>query len=268
MQERCVETRKGIRVRVREAGSGPPLVYLHGIAGLLDEEPMLDLLARQYRVLAPVWPGYGEEEGEEKLEDMLDFTLHGLDVLEALETPRPHLVGHSFGGMIAAEMASLVGTAAGTALGRLVLLAPFGLWNDDAPIADVFATTPFKLSKLLFADAEQGQKTLTAGLDFSHDGALTQFMVANARRLGTAGKVLFPIPNRRLSKRIYRVAAETLIVWGSADRLIPPIYASHWQALLPHSQAAEIEGAAHMLQIEQPAAVAEAIDKFLREASN
>jgi pimeloyl-ACP methyl ester carboxylesterase len=266
MQERVIETRKGIRVRVREAGSGPPLVFMHGIAGLLDEEPLLDRLAEHFRVLAPVWPGYGEEEGEEKLEDMLDFSLHGLDVLEALDVQRPHLVGHSLGGMIAAEMASLIGAGAGSAIGRLVLLAPFGLWHDDAPIADLFAVTPFDLPKRLFADAERGQKALTAGLDFSHDGALTDFMVGNARRLGTAGKILFPIPNRRLAKRLYRVASETLIVWGSADRLIPPVYASHWQAHLPHAQCAEIEGAAHMLTVEQPAAVAEMIDKFLRSA--
>lgn len=263
MQERSIETRKGIRVRVREAGTGPPLVFLHGIAGLLDDEPLLDRLAEQFRVSAPVWPGYGEEGGEEKLEDMLDFALHGLDVLEALDVPRPHLVAHSFGGMIAAEMASLNGAA----LDRLVLLAPYGLWRDDAPIADVFATTPFDLPKLLFADVEQGQKALTAGLDFSHDGALTDFMVANARRLGTAGKILFPIPNRRLSKRLYRVAVDTLIVWGSRDCLIPPVYASHWQGLLPQAQCAEIEGAAHMLHAEQPAAVAETIVKFLRNAA-
>lgn len=260
MEERTVETRKGIEVRVREAGSGSPLVYLHGIAGLLDEEPVLERLAERFRVFAPIWPGYGEEEGEEKLEDMLDFTLHAFDVLEALGVERPHLVGHSLGGMIAAEMASLNGAA----LDRLALLAPYGLWRDDAPIADVFASTPFDVPKLLFADPEAGQKALTAGLDFSHDGALTEFMVGNARRLGTAGKVLFPIPNRRLSKRLYRIVSDTLIVWGSSDRLIPPVYASHWQGLLPGAQCAEIEGAGHMLQAEQPAAVAEALEKFLR----
>ena len=59
MQERASETRKGIRVRGREAGTGPPLVFLHGIAGLLDDEPLLDRLAEQFRVSAPVWPGYG-----------------------------------------------------------------------------------------------------------------------------------------------------------------------------------------------------------------
>jgi pimeloyl-ACP methyl ester carboxylesterase len=262
MRERRVETRKGIAVRVREAGAGTPLVYLHGIAGLLDEEPLLDRLAGSFRVIAPLWPGYGPEAGEDEIEDMLDFALHGFDVLEALEVERPHLVGHSFGGMIAAEMASLNAGA----LSRLVLLAPFGLWREDAPIADVFAATPFDLPKLLFADAEAGQKALTAGLDFSHDGALTDFMVDNARRLGTAGKVLFPIPNRRLSKRLYRLTSETLIVWGGADRLIPPLYARHWAAQLSRAQCTEIADAGHMLQIEQPDAVAEAVEKFLARA--
>ncbi len=259
MQERKIETRKGIRLAVREAGSGPPLVFMHGIAGLLPEEPLLERLAEQFHVLAPVWPGYGEEEGEGKLEDMLDFSLHGFDVLEALALERPQLVAHSLGGMVAAEMAALNGSV----LDRLVLLAPYGLWHDDAPIADIFAVTPFDQPALLFADADAGQKMLAAGLDFSHDGALTDFMVGNARRLGTAGKVLFPIPNRRLSKRLYRVTNDTLIVWGSADRLIPPVYASYWQAQLPNARTAAIDGAGHMLQVEQPQAVAEAIEKFL-----
>jgi pimeloyl-ACP methyl ester carboxylesterase len=259
MQQRSIETRKGIRVSVREAGSGPPLVFMHGVAGLLSEEPLLERLAEQYRVLAPVWPGYGEEEGEEELEDMLDFALHGFDVLEALEVERPHVVAHCFGGMIAAEMAALNAGA----LDRLVLLAPYGLWHDDAPIGDLFACTPFDQPKLLFADEEAGQRLLTAGLDFSHDGALTDFMVGNARRLGTAGKILFPIPNRRLSKRLYRLRSETLVVWGGADSLIPPVYAGHWHAQLPNARTAAIDGAGHMLHAEQPDAVSEAILKFL-----
>jgi len=259
MSERSIETRRGIKVSVREIGKGPPLVYLHGIAGLAGDEPLLDALAGRFRVLAPVWPGFGEDAGEEKLEDMLDFTLHGLGLLEALELERPHLIGHSFGGMIAAEMACLNPAA----LDRLVLLAPYGLWHDGTPIADIFASTPFDQAKLLFADADAGQKVLTAGRDFTHDGALTDFMVSNARRLGTAGKVLFPIPNRRLSKRLYRVTAETLLLWGSVDQLIPPVYASHWQALVPRAERTLIEDAAHMLQVEQPAAVAEAILNFL-----
>ena len=78
-----------------------------------------------------------------------------------------------------------------------------------------------------------------------------------------AGKILFPIPNRRLSKRLYRLAAPTLILWGGADRLIVPAYAERWQALIPGARLELIEGAAHMLPYEQPEAFARAVEKFL-----
>jgi pimeloyl-ACP methyl ester carboxylesterase len=254
-----LETRRGIKCRVREAGAGAPLVFLHGAGGLLPDEPLLAKLAERFHVLAPVWPGFGEDAGEERLEDMLDFTLHGWDVVEALGLERPHLVGHSMGGMIAAEMACVNNAG----LGKLALLAPVGLWLDAHPIPDLFATPPWELPGLLFFDPAAGQKALLAGLDFGNDAALTRFMVENARRLGTAGKILFPIPNRRLSKRLYRLRADTLLVWGREDKLIPPVYASRWQELVPRARLAWIERAGHMLHLEQPGGVAEAIAGFL-----
>ena len=81
MKARTVETRRGVRCRVFEAGSGAPLVFFHGAGGLLRDNPFLDDLARRHHVLAPEWPGYGESTGEELLEDMLDFALHGWDVV-------------------------------------------------------------------------------------------------------------------------------------------------------------------------------------------
>jgi pimeloyl-ACP methyl ester carboxylesterase len=256
---RELETRRGIRQRVHEAGRGEPLLYLHGEAGLLDEEPLLERLAARFHVLAPEWPGYGESEGEERLEDMLDFALHGWDVAEALGLPRPRLVGHSMGGMIAAEMAAL----APRQVERLGLLAPLGLWIDDHPVADLFAHTPFELPGLLFHDAARGERLLAAGLDFRQDGALEAFMVRNARRLGTAGKILFPIPNRRLAKRLYRLTAPTLLVWGREDRLVPPVYAERFRELLPDAAISWIDAAGHMLPYEAPEAAAEALTKFL-----
>jgi pimeloyl-ACP methyl ester carboxylesterase len=260
MNERTIETRKGITCNVREAGEGPPLVYLHGATGLYPEEPFLDGLAGSFHVFAPEWPGYGEQESEDAIEDMLDFALHGWDVVDALglDAP-PHIVGHSMGGMIAAEMACL--NPGG--LGRLVLVCPAGLWIDEHPIPDIFAMLPFELAEALFHDPQAGEKLLTQGLDFSDMEALQCFLVGNARRLGTAGKILFPIPNRQLAKRLYRQTAETLLVWGREDRLIPPVYAERWQALLPSSELVVIDGAGHMAPYEQTEEVLEATRKFL-----
>ena len=141
MKWQVVETKKGTRCRVLEGGSGAPVVFFHGAGGLLADNPFLDGLAARYHVFAPELPGYGESTGEELLEDMLDFTLHGWDVVGALGLTRPHLVGHSMGGMIAAEMACL----APRDLGKLVLASAAGLWMDEHPIPDVFALLPFEL---------------------------------------------------------------------------------------------------------------------------
>jgi pimeloyl-ACP methyl ester carboxylesterase len=88
---------------------------------------------------------------------------------------------------------------------------------------------------------------------------LRGFFVENARRLGTAGKLLFPIPNRRLSKRLYRLTTDTLIAWGARDQLIPPVYADQWQRLIPHARVTCLTHAGHMLPYEQPLALAELI---------
>ena len=259
MKWRTLDTRKGIQCRVLEGGSGDPLVFFHGAGGLLRDNPFLDQLAQRHSVFVPEWPGYGESAGDDLLEDMLDFALHGWDVVEALGLRRPHVVGHSMGGMIAAEMACL----APRDVGKLVLAAPAGLWMDAHPIPDIFAMLPFQLAEVLFADPAKGQALLTGGADLSDIEALKDFYIASQRRLAMAGKILFPIPNRRLSKRLYRLSAETLLVWGAQDRLIVPAYASQWQSLIPAARIQTIEGAGHMLPYEQPQAFVEAVQKFL-----
>ncbi len=259
MKTRTIETRRGARCRVLEGGAGCPLVFLHGAGGLFADNPFLDRLAERYHVLAPEWPGYGESTGEDLLEDMLDFTLHGWDVVEALGVSRPHLVGHSMGGMIAAEMACL---APGD-LARLVLVDAAGLWIDEHPIPDLFALLPFEVPELLFHDSAQGAALLTGGVDFADLDALKEFYIGNARRLGTAGKILFPVPNRRVSKRLYRLTVETLVLWGASDRFIAPVYAARWATLIPRASVVLIDGAGHMLPYEQPDAFVAAVSRFL-----
>jgi len=259
MKTRTVETRKGARCRVLEGGSGMPVVFLHGAGGLLADNPFLDRLAARYHVFAPELPGYGESTGEELLEDMLDFTLHGWDVVAALGLGRPHLVGHSMGGMIAAEMAAV----APHDLDRLVLVAAAGLWIEEHPIPDIFALLPGQLVELLFRDPDKGQALLTGGVDFSDMEAFKAFYLGQQRRLAMAGKILFPIPNRRVSKRLYRVTAKTLVLWGEADRLIVPAYAERWARLIPGATVQTMPDAGHMLPYEQPETFVDALTRFL-----
>jgi pimeloyl-ACP methyl ester carboxylesterase len=257
MNTLTVETRRGAHVRVMEFGrsEGEPLVFLHGVLGLLKDDNFLNRLTGRYHVFAPELPGYGESSGEELPEDMLDFTLHGWDVVDALQLEQPVLVGHSLGGMIAAEMACI----APSALRNLVLVAPFGLWLDDHPIPDLFSFLPFEFGDVLFHNPERAAELLVGATDVAEPEALREFFLDNARRLGTAGKILFPIPNRRLSKRLYRLVAPTTIVWGENDKLIPSAYAAHWARLIPHARVECVQEAGHMLPYEQAEALAKTI---------
>jgi len=257
-----VRTPRGIECAVRSFGDpgDPPVVFLHGAAGTIGGDAFLAAVAdRGYRVLAPEWPGYGSSTGEELLEDMLDFALHGWDVVNGLGLARVVLVGHSMGGMIAAEMAALCPDR----LRALVLASANGLWDDDHPIVDLFSLLPFQFADVLFADPPAGAALLTGGVDFNDMDALTEFFIGNSRRLGTAGKILFPIPNRRVSKRLYRVTAPVLIAWGEADRYIDPSYAGAWAASLEDATVVRFAGAGHMLPFERPEELAAAVCDFV-----
>src|SRR5688500_12065362 len=189
MKWQSVDTRKGTRCRVLEGGSGTPLVFFHSAGGLLPDNPFLERLAQGHHVFAPEWPGYGDSTGEELLEDMLDFALHGWDVVDALGVRRPHIIGHSMGGMIAAEMACL----APRDVGKLVLAAPAGLWDDAHPIPDIFALLPFQLAEVLFHDPQRGQGRLTGGAGLSGIEAQNACYLASQRRLAPAVHILCTI---------------------------------------------------------------------------
>jgi pimeloyl-ACP methyl ester carboxylesterase len=259
MNWRSLDTKKGVRCRVLEGGSGAPLVYLHSAGGLLKDNPFLDTLTKRYTVYAPEWPGYGQSEGDDLLEDMLDFALHGWDVIDALGLSRPHLVGHSMGGMIAAEMACLQPRE----LNKLVLVAPAGIWLDEHPIPDIFAMLPHQIAEALFVDPQKGAAMMTGGADLSDIEALKDYYIAAQRRLAMAGKILFPIPNRRLSKRLYRLTAETLVMWGAQDKLIVPAYAARWEKSIAKVRVQMIDGAGPRVPYEQPDAFVQAVGAFL-----
>ena len=242
-------------IEVVTVGQGPALLFLHGAGGLLAEDPFLAALGAQFTVHAPLLPGFGQSQGEEHLRDMLDFTLHGFDVAQALGLQQPVLVGHSLGGMIAAEMAAV----APQAVRQLVLLGAAGLWLDDEPAADLFTKLPFELPALLFHDPHKHGNLLSAGGNLDDAEFLTTFLVENSRRMSTASKLLFPIPERGLSNRLYRITTPTQVMWGASDRIMSPRYAEAFGKQLPNSSVTVVEEAGHMLPYEQTETVVQHI---------
>ena len=241
-----------------EAGTGEPLLFLHGAGGLMANDPFLAALTTKYHVYAPLLPGYGDSEEAPELREMLDITLHTLDLVDVLGLKDPILAGHSMGGMIAAEMAAVCPND----VSRLALIAPAGLWLDDHPVADIFTKLPYEMPALLFHDAEAGKARLTTGLAMDDPKFLQSFLVTNARQLGMAGRLLFPVPERGLSERLYRVKAKTILVWGDSDKVVSPVYAHEFKRLIKGAQLVSIPEAGHMVLQEKPRETVAAIQRL------
>ena len=243
-----------------KAGSGDPLLYLHGALGPVGGwAPFLDHLANDFTVYAPWFPGYGETKGIEHLEDVTDLTLYHMELLDALSLSSAHVVGHFVGGMVAAEIAAL----SPHRVNKLVLASAAGLWLDEAPVADFFGMNPRDLSDALWADPNG---TVAQEIRAREEDDETKAILALERisGLSAVGKFLWPIPDKGLKRRLYRVKAPTLVLWGAQDRVIPPAYASALQAHLPGSRVETIEGAGHLLMLEQPDQFAERVTAFLK----
>jgi pimeloyl-ACP methyl ester carboxylesterase len=254
MELKTVQT-PHVPVRYYEGGAGEPLVFLHGAGGLDMDMAFLRALSGRFHVFAPLVPGYGDSEECGELRDMLDFTLHSWDVVSALGVKDPILVGFSMGGMIASEMAAI----APNEVSRLALIAPAGLWLDEYPMPDIFAMLPFELPPVLFYDVEAGGKAMTAGVNLDDPAFLQAFLVQSARQLGMASKILFPIPERGLASRLYRIKAKTQLIWGEGDKLIAPVYAQAFQRGIAGSSVTMIPHAGHAVGFEKPAEVVAAI---------
>jgi pimeloyl-ACP methyl ester carboxylesterase len=256
-------------VEVLESGEGAPLLFLHGAGGVPMWEGVLPLLAREYHVYAPLLPGFGQSTGLDHLEDHWDVFLHGFDVMDALGLDRPYLVGESMGGWIAAEMAALRPKE----IGRLALAAPIGLWRDEAPVADMFGLMTNELVPYLFHDqsCSAAQRMLGVQALFSEKDDRTQeqveFLITMARGFRTAAKFLFPIPEHGLEKRLSRITAPTLVLWGASDRFVKPLYASIFAGKIPKARLQMIERAGHLIGLERPEPYAEAVLNWGRAGS-
>jgi len=246
------------QTRLWSAGEGEPLLYLHGFEGHSGNAPFLTSLAEQRRVIAPEHPGYGDSTGIEQIDDVVDMTLYYRQLVETLDLGQVDVIGHSLGGMFAAEFAALCPQH----VRRLVLVAPFGIWLEEAQIPDLFVMSPSQLQRATWHDPEspRAQQTLT---QTTNGTSGVQAIVRRAGNLSTAGKFLWPIPDRGLAKRLPLIHAQTLVLLGDADRLITRPYGDAFTAMIPNASLHIIAGAGHTPMLEQPEAFLAATQAFL-----
>jgi len=261
MPEKTVAIRGGREhVDVIEAGSGPDLLFLHGLWGLRADDALLQALAKTHRVVAPHLPGLGKSSGDEEIVDLWGLLYYLLDLLDALNVRDATVVAHSLGALIAPELVAMQPDR----FRRLVLIAPFGLWNAAHPNEDIFVQKdrPDELKARVFHDP-----THPAAIEmFSPTVAAednTRVLVERARLYQTAAKYLWPIPDRGLRKRAHRVTLPTLIAWGRHDRVSPVEYAEDFEALFPQATVQIFEQSGHYPQIEEAGALIAAVTGFL-----
>ncbi len=232
------------QVRVWEQGRGPALLYLHGMDAHPGDCALLRGLAATHRVIAPEHPGYGESTPAIPLHDITDQVLHLRLAVETWAAGPVAVIGHSLGGMFAAEFAALCPHLAS----RLVLIDAYGLWRDEDPLPDPFALPPAALAAAKWSgpippDAPQ----------------------PTAANHAAATRFLWPIPDRGLARRLPFIQAPTLILHGENDGLIPAAYARHLANEIRGARLALIAGAAHDPGIEQPGTVLSELGKFLSQ---
>jgi pimeloyl-ACP methyl ester carboxylesterase len=253
-----------IETEIEISGDGPPLVYLHGPWGLGPDRAFVARLASSFTVYAPKFPGTsrGNHEAVHALDNWLDLVVYFSELLDALNLAVPPLVGHSFGGLVAAEVAA----SAPRAIGKLALIDPVGLWRDDLPVKNWMLLSPDARRRLLFADpdGEAAQRFFEVPSDpEARVDTLTQFNWA----LACTGKFVWPIADRGLKNRIHRIAAPTLIIWGKADGIIASAYAHEFAKRISGARVELIDKAAHLPHLEQPEAVVAAVRGFVTEGA-
>jgi pimeloyl-ACP methyl ester carboxylesterase len=258
LQSETLELFGGRCVQVHRGGQGSTIVWLHGPHGVRKNDPVIAELAKRHRVVAPVAPGFNDVDELDDIRDVHDLALHYDDIFEALGLDRIALVGHSFGAMIAAELAAHVPKR----VERLVLISPFGLWRDDKPVADLFARPYATIDRILWKTGE-APPVMTDPVNFPNDPVEKAVTVVQA--MTSVAKFIWPIPDKGLRRRLHRVSAKTLIVFGADDAFVPAIYADEFAAAIPGARKAVIPDAAHMVVYEKTPEVMRLIEQQLDE---
>jgi pimeloyl-ACP methyl ester carboxylesterase len=260
MNSETVTLPNGRRWEVFSGGQGPHILWLHGLRGVDPADPVLKALQSRYRVTAPVAPGFNDLGELERIDNIHELALDYDDLIRSLRLQDFSLIGHSFGAMIAAEIAAHFPSH----VERLALLAPFGMWNDAYPVADIFAMPYTQIDDILWHDPaarEMFAKKAVTDADVKVVAAQT---VRLAGSLTAVTKFVWPIPDRGLRRRLSRIACSALVIFGAEDKVVSPRYADDFKAGLRDGRTAVVAGAGHMLPYEKPERVIDLVEGFLK----
>lgn len=245
-----------VNFEMLSTGGRARALVLHGLQSFNADSAFLHALADQgIAVAAPSLPGFGATLRPDRFDGVEDLVNSCLDLIDALGPEPIVLIGLSFGGWVAAEIA----TRYAHRLERLVLVDALGIRVGDRETPDIlhlFNEPPATVSRASWSD-------LANAPDFA---ALSDEEVVtyarNREALCRYGWRPY-MHNPRLRRWLHRVTVPTLVLWGECDGVVSPDYGRAYAAAIPGARFELIEGAAHHPEIEQPQRLAEAIACFV-----
>jgi pimeloyl-ACP methyl ester carboxylesterase len=239
-------------------GTGRPVVVLHAAGGAGAWNPYLEQLSQHFDVIAPDHPGMGLSDELAEVADMDLLVQHYVALFDTLGLDRFDLVGASFGGWIAAEVASTVPER----IDRLVLMAPGGLDVPGAPVADLPAMTPQQLFPALFHDQAIAAAILSMPPtpEAAAQGARD---MAGFVRIAGAGPVF--LHNPELPARLSAITAPTLVITAEEDHIVPRPHSEAYAAQIAGAELHVLPEIGHALYQEKPDVVADEVIAFLSQ---
>jgi pimeloyl-ACP methyl ester carboxylesterase len=245
-----------LRLEIERRGKGPPLLILCGEEALELDAPFLDELARTYEVIIPSPPGFGRSTRPDWIAGPDDIAYMMLDIVHDLGLQNIPVIGFSFGGWIAAEIASKDDGF----ISKLVLVDAYGIKTGkptERDIADVWLLGPDEVMALKWHDVAKGKRDFKA----LPEDELT--IVARNNETFTRFGWEPYLHNPKLKHRLHRIKVPTLLIWGENDGIVTPQYGEAYRSLIPAAKLAVIPQAGHLPQIEQPQAFLAELRKFL-----
>lgn len=235
----------GFRIRYREAGQGEALICLHG-AGGLRLSPAHATLAQHYRVVALEVPGFGASPENTRSQSMADLAATMVQAVTALGVTNFHLMGHSFGGVLALWMA-LQDPAR---LSTLVLVAPAAM-RPKGPLFPSGLTPAERLARLYAHPERQPAASPPDPAVVAKQQALVQRLIGPAR-------------DPALESRLPSLQVPVLVVFGTADRMIPSTMGRLYCQLLPNCHLILVYDAGHAVDADRPEAFSAVVRDFLQ----
>lgn len=234
----------GIDLEVVRRGTGQPVVLLHGFQPIDPGAGFMQSLSQRAEIIAPSHPGFGRSARPRDFESIYDLTHLYAAFLDALPFDKVTLLGFSFGGWLAAELAVM----SCHKIERLVLVDSVGIKVSDREtpdITDVFNTHPDDVKRCTWHDPANAP-------DFN--AMSDEALIMRHRNWESLSLYAWHpyMHNPRLAFWLPRINVPAQVLWGASDGIVRPAYGQAFAKLIPGARFAVIDQAGHQPEIEQP----------------